>query len=65
MTTRLIAMLLIVGGAAQARDMHPDYRSASCDDVARSVDREMTLRKSLATLTPNYAHDKGAGKESL
>lgn len=31
--------------AAKAREMHPDYRSASCDDVARAVDREMTLRE--------------------
>lgn len=30
--------------AAKARDMHPDYRSASCDDVARRVDECMSLR---------------------
>ena len=34
--------------AAKARDMLPDYRSASCDDVARAVDREMELRQQLA-----------------
>jgi hypothetical protein len=27
--------------------MHDDYRSASCDDVARAVDREMALRAAL------------------
>ena len=30
--------------AARARDMHPDYRSAACDDVARMVDSEMAMR---------------------
>lgn len=30
--------------AKQARDMHSDYRSASCDDVARRVDECMRLR---------------------
>jgi hypothetical protein len=29
--------------AARARDMHPDFRSASCDDVARCVDECMRL----------------------
>lgn len=33
--------------AARARDMHPDYKSASCNDVARAVDREMELREAL------------------
>jgi hypothetical protein len=31
--------------AAYMRNMHPDYRSASCDDVARRVDECMSLRK--------------------
>ena len=30
--------------AAQAREMRDEYRSASCDDVARRVDDCMTLR---------------------
>lgn len=30
--------------AARQRQMHADYRSASCDDVAAAVDREMALR---------------------
>ena len=30
--------------ATKAREMHADYRSASCDDVARAVDREMRFR---------------------
>lgn len=31
--------------ARQAREMHEDYRSASCDDVARRVDECMRLRE--------------------
>ena len=34
--------------AKQARDMNAEYRSASCDDVAAAVDREMGLREKLA-----------------
>ena len=30
--------------AAKAREMHDEYHSASCDAVARTVDREMQLR---------------------
>ena len=30
--------------AAEAREMRDEYRSASCDDVARRVDECMTLR---------------------
>lgn len=33
--------------AASARDMHPEYMSASCADVMRAVDREMALRAEL------------------
>lgn len=36
--------------AAKQRVMHPDYRSASCDDVARAVDREMDLQAEAARL---------------
>jgi multidrug resistance efflux pump len=34
--------------AAKAREMHADYRSASCDDVARRVDECISLRAELA-----------------
>lgn len=30
--------------AEKVRKMHPEYRSASCDDVARMVDEQMALR---------------------
>lgn len=36
--------------AAQARDMHPDYRSFACDDVARMVDREIEHRATISRL---------------
>lgn len=34
--------------ANSAREMCDDWKSASCDDVARAVDREMSLRVNLA-----------------
>ena len=34
--------------AAKAREMHADYRSAACDDVARRVDECVLLRTELA-----------------
>lgn len=36
--------------AAKQRDMHPDYMSASCQDVMRAVDREMEHRAEVARL---------------
>jgi len=36
--------------AAKARDMHDDYKSASCDDVARRVDECMALRAEIERL---------------
>lgn len=43
--------------AAQARDMHPDYKSFACDDVARMVDREMEHRATISHLR-EYARHK-------
>ena len=40
----VVALANTPESAANAREMHPDYRSAACDDVARAVDREMALR---------------------
>lgn len=40
--------------AAKAREMLPEYSSASCDDVARAVDREMELRQQLAEYEKYY-----------
>ena len=45
--------------AAQAREMRDEYRSASCDDVARRVDECMTLRAerdALGALAVSYTH---------
>ena len=44
----VVALANTPESAAQARQMHPDYMSASCSDVADAVDREMTLRQQLA-----------------
>ena len=46
----VVALANTPESAAKARDMHADYRSASCDDVARAVDREMQLRDENAAL---------------
>lgn len=40
----VVAMANTPESAAKAREMRPEYRSASCDDVAAAVDREMALR---------------------
>lgn len=40
-----VALANTRGSAAEARQMHDDYRSASCDDVASAVDREMAARE--------------------
>ena len=44
----VVALANTPESAAQARQMHPDYMSASCSDVANAVDREITLRQQLA-----------------
>ena len=43
----VVALANTPESAAKARQMHDDYRSASCDGVARAVDREMALRSAL------------------
>lgn len=40
----VVAMANTPDSAESARQMHDDYRSASCDEVANAVDREMALR---------------------
>ena len=44
----VVAMADTPESSAQARDMLPAYRSASCEDVARRVDECMSLRRELA-----------------
>ena len=44
----VVAMANTRESAKQARDMHPDYWSASCGDVVRAVDSEISLREQLA-----------------
>lgn len=40
----VVAMSNTPESAAKSRDMHPDYMSASCQDVIRIVDKEMASR---------------------
>ena len=53
--------------AAEARKMHEDYRSASCDAVAAAVDREMSLREALykITLLPTSWQTISAGAKDI
>ena len=46
----VVALANTPESAAKARDMHPDYMSASCGDVIRTVDIQMQLRAELAAL---------------
>jgi hypothetical protein len=48
----VVAMANTRESAAKARDMRPEYWSASVQDVARAVDREMTHREALQAITP-------------
>jgi hypothetical protein len=56
----VVAMANTPESAAKARDMHPDYRSASCDDVARMVDRQMQYRAALVNLRAGLAEAKNS-----
>ena len=49
----VVAMANTPESAEKARMMHEDYRSGSCDNVARAVDSEMALRAALRTVM-NY-----------
>jgi hypothetical protein len=46
----VVALANTPESATRAREMHPDYRSASLDDVIRAVDEEMRLRAELAAV---------------
>ena len=41
----VVALANTPGSAGEARQMHPDYLSASCSDVADAVDREIAMRQ--------------------
>jgi hypothetical protein len=43
----VVAMANTPDTAAKARDILPEYRSASCDDVARVVDENMKLHAAI------------------
>lgn len=57
---RLAACGVVAGAntpepAARHRQMHADYRSAACDDVAAAVDREIALRAQVENLEVQLA----------
>lgn len=54
----VVAMADTAESAAKARDMHPDYKSAACDDVARRVDECMGLRASVRKAEASEAYWK-------
>ena len=51
--------------AAKAREMHADYLSASCDDVARRVDECISLRADLAQARAECERLRRAVNEAL
>ena len=46
----VVALANTPDSAEKSRTMHDDYRSASCDDVARAVDRQMALHNALTAV---------------
>src|SRR5574343_1197292 len=52
----VVAMADTPASSVEARNMHPDYKSASCDDVARRVDECITLRAEVERLKGDYHH---------
>jgi len=61
----VIAMCDTPESAARARDMHPEYFSASCGDVIRRVDECMRLRKENEDLRAKLAELTTAHSELL
>jgi hypothetical protein len=51
--------------AAKARDIHPDYRSASLDDVCGMVDRLMAARARLNEQEPISSADAASSGKRL
>ena len=51
----VVAMANTPESAVEAREMHPDYMSASCQDVMRAVDAEMKYREQLAAADEDAA----------
>ena len=64
----VVALCDTPDSAIEARKMHPDYESASCDDVKRRVDECMALRaerdalkKSVMQMTNYWLYERGQG----
>ena len=54
----VVALANTPDSAAQAREMLPEYQSASCDDVARMVDENMRLRAALESIDAYWNRDQ-------
>ena len=64
----VVALANTPESAAKARDMHPDYMSASCQDVMRVVDREMALRAEVEAMRKDaerYRWVKGCDPDEI
>lgn len=59
----VVAMANTPDTAAKARDILPEYRSASCDDVARMVDENMKLRAAIDRVRALHAPIEIASKK--
>ena len=57
----VVAMSDTPESAQEARDMREEFRSASCDDVARQVDKLMELRNRVAELEAERAEREKQG----
>lgn len=55
-----VALADTPNSAKRTRDMHPDYRSAACDDVARRVDECIRLRAQVKQQAEVYAESVDA-----
>lgn len=56
----VVAMANTPESAKTARDMLPEYRSASCDDVARMVDKQMELRAAVEALAETVQAERAS-----
>ena len=52
----VVALANTRGSAEIARDMLPQYRSGSCEEVEKAVDREMALRDRVEQLEAENKH---------
>ena len=61
----VVALSNTPDSAKQARDMLPEYWSASCGDVARMVDENISLRARIEAAENDAAHQKALAASAL